>query len=142
MPERRLAFAILTNHTDGWRLLQTVERATLKAYEGLALTPNQPIVGYRGHSETLDHVTAFATQPPIAEYAGQYRRGRGNPIVVKADPDGLTVADGGGPQPVLFYAPDLAFASTGANRGTNYDFIREGSQVRWLRVAGQIARKE
>ena len=62
VPDRRLGFAILTNHTEGWRLLQDVERAALAAYEGLALAPNQPICGYRGHTETLDHVTALGVQ--------------------------------------------------------------------------------
>ena len=37
VPARRLAFAILTNHTDGWRLIQDVEHAILRRYEGLAL---------------------------------------------------------------------------------------------------------
>jgi CubicO group peptidase (beta-lactamase class C family) len=143
IPERRLGFAILTNHTEGWRLLQSVERATLKAYEGLALTPNQPIVGYRGHTETLDHVTALATQPAPAEYVGQYRRARtGNPVVVKAADRGLTVVDGNSTQSVVFYAPDLALASSGPNQGVNHDFIRDAGQVRWIRIAGQIARKE
>jgi hypothetical protein len=142
VPERRLAFAILTNHTEGWRLLQTVERATLKAYEGLALTPNQPICGYRGHSETLDHVTALATQPLPAEYVGQYRRGRGNPTVVKANDRGLLVGNGEAVQPVLFYGADLAFSIAGPEKGTNHEFIREGGHVRWVRVGGQIARKE
>jgi CubicO group peptidase (beta-lactamase class C family) len=75
-PERRLGFAILTNHTEGWRLLQAVERATLEAYEGLALAPNQPICGYRGHTEALDHVTPLAIQPSVDDYVGRYRRGR------------------------------------------------------------------
>jgi CubicO group peptidase (beta-lactamase class C family) len=142
VPERRLGFAILTNHTEGWRLLQSVERATLKAYEGLALTPNQPICGYRGHTETLDHVTALGTQPPLTEYVGRYRRGRGNPVEVRATEGRLVVGDGEAAQPILFYGSDLAFASTGANKGTNHDFIRENGQVRWMRVAGQIARKD
>ena len=102
VPERRLGFAILTNHTEGWRLLQAVERATLAAYEELALAPNQPICGYRGHTETLDHVTALAGQPPPAEYVGRYRRGRQRVTEVRAAPDGgLLVGDGSEPVPLL-----------------------------------------
>jgi CubicO group peptidase (beta-lactamase class C family) len=142
VPERRLGFAILTNHTEGWRLLQAVERATLKAYEGLALTPNQPICGYRGHTETLDHVTPLTRQPVVAEYVGQYRRGRGSPTIVKAGDPGLIVGDGDAAQPIVFYGPDLAFGGTGPNKGINHEFIREGGRVRWIRIAGQIARKE
>ena len=142
VPERRLGFAILTNHTEGWRLLQTVERATLKAYDGLALAPNQPICGYRGHTETLDHVTALATQPPAADYLGRYQRGRGNPIEVQPGETSLMVRDGQTTQRILFYGPDLAFGSDGAGKGINHDFIRDGGRVLWMRVAGQIARKE
>jgi hypothetical protein len=32
--ERDLAFAILTNHTDGWRLIQRAERSALELCEG------------------------------------------------------------------------------------------------------------
>jgi hypothetical protein len=142
VPERRLAFAILTNHTEGWRLLQTVERETLKAYEGLALTPNQPICGYRGHTETLDHVTALGTQPPIAEYSGQYRRGRNSSVTVRASDSGLMVGTGNSAERIFFYSPDLAFSTTGPEKGTNHEFIREAGQVRWIRIGGQIARRE
>ena len=38
--------------------------------------------------------------------------------------------------------PDLAFASSGPNKGTNHEFIRDNGQVKWMRVAGQIARKD
>jgi CubicO group peptidase (beta-lactamase class C family) len=139
VPDRRLGFAILTNHTEGWRLLQVVERAALQAYEGLALTPNQPICGYRGHTETLDHVTALVTQPSPAPYIGRYRRGQGNPTEVRAAPGGGLLV-GGGSDPVLFYGTDVAFQSVGDR--INHEFIRDGGQVRWMRVGGQIARKE
>ncbi|MBI4473781.1 MAG: hypothetical protein HY646_14025, partial [Acidobacteria bacterium] len=106
------------------------------------LTPNQPICGYRGHTETLDHVTALETQPAATEYVGRYRRGRTNIIEVRAANRGLLVGDGNAMQPILFYGPDLAFASAGTNKGINHEFIRDEGQARWMRVAGQIARKE
>jgi CubicO group peptidase (beta-lactamase class C family) len=139
VPARRMGLAILTNHTEGWRLLQVVERAALEAYEGLKLEPNQPICGYRGHTETLDHVTALATQPNPAEYVGRYRRGAGGLTEVRAAPGGGLLV-GNGISPALFYGPDVAFQSVGDR--INHDFIRESGQVRWMRVAGQIARKE
>src|SRR5471030_2055601 len=52
VPARELAFAILTNHTDGWRLVEDVEHALLKSYESLALAPNQPIA-HRGVNEAM-----------------------------------------------------------------------------------------
>jgi hypothetical protein len=139
VPERRLGFAILTNHTEGWRLLQAVERATLEAFEGLALAPNQPICGYRGHTETLDHVSPLATQPPAAEYVGRYARGRGGATEVRAAPEGGLLV-GNANAPVLFYGADVAFLN-GADH-TDYEFIREGGRVRWMRSGGQIAKKE
>jgi len=139
VPERRLGFAILTSHTEGWRLLQTVERATLEAYEGLTLAPSQPICGYRGHTETLDHVAPLGTQPEPAEYVGRYRGGRDRIVEVRAAPGGgLLIGDSD--TPVLFYGPDVCFRSRGD--ATNHEFIREDGRVRWMRSGGQIARKE
>jgi CubicO group peptidase (beta-lactamase class C family) len=139
VPDRRLGFAILTNHTEGWRLLQAVERATLRAYEGLAPTPNQPLCGYRGHTETLDHVTPLASQPPAADYVGRYLRGRGGALEVRAAPaGGLQV--GNAAAPILFYGTDVAFLN--GDDHIDYEFIRDGGQVRWMRTGGQIARRE
>lgn len=139
VPERRLGFAILTNHTEGWRLLQAVERATLDAYEGLSLAPGQPICGYRGHTETLDHVTPLARQPRPDDYVGTYGLGRGRRQEVRAAADGgLVVGDPAAR--VLFYGDDVAF-HTGGDR-INCDFIREAGEVRWMRVGGQVGRRE
>ena len=52
VPERQLALAILTNHADGWRLIQDVERASLTLLEGLTLDPAQAIA-HRGVNETM-----------------------------------------------------------------------------------------
>ena len=139
VPERRLGFAILTSHTEGWRLLQTVERATLETYEGLALAADQPICGYRGHTETLDHVTPLSAQPAPGEYVGRYRRGRDRMVEVRAAPGGgLLIGDAD--TPVLFYGSDVCFRSRGDR--TNHEFIRDDGEVRWLRTGGQIAVKE
>lgn len=138
VPERRLGFAILTNHTEGWRLLQAVERATLEAYEGLSLAPGQAICGYRGHTETLDHVTPLARQPPPDDYVGRYRLGRGRHREVRPAPGGgLFVGDPA--EPVLFYGEDVAFHARGDR--INCDFIREADEVRWMRVGGQVGRR-
>jgi CubicO group peptidase (beta-lactamase class C family) len=140
VPERRLGFAVITNHTEGWRVRQAVEAPLLKAYEGLALTPNQPIIGYRGHTETLDHVTPLATQPPAAEYIGKYRQTRTGMTEVKAAPSGgLLVGDD---TEIKFYGPDLAVSVGGGEPGISYTFIRDGGRVAWMRGTGQIARKE
>ena len=62
---------------------------------------------------------------------------------VRADRSGrLLVGPGERAEPVLFHGPDIAFGAGPSNRGINHDFIRDGAQVRWLRIAGQIARKE
>ena len=141
VPERRLGFAILTNHTEGWRLLQAVERATLDAYEGIALATNQPVCGYRGHNEMLDHVTPLSTQPNTAEYVGRYRRRRDSVRDVRTAPGGgLLVLVGDTSFPILFYGPDVAYSS--GDDHFNVEFIRDGGRVLWMRFGGQIARKE
>jgi hypothetical protein len=74
VPTRNLAFVILTNHTDGWRLVQDVEHAILRRYAGVALTPNQAI-GHRGVNEAMTfHSKPLAAQPSSAEYVGTYQR--------------------------------------------------------------------
>jgi CubicO group peptidase (beta-lactamase class C family) len=131
VPERRLAFAILTNHTEGWRLNQVVEHALLKAYEGLELTPNQKIA-YRGINEDFSlHASPLAPQPDLAAYAGHYTRGAADPIDVKAEGGQLMVGD----VALNVYAPDLTFA---ANNGTPTEFIRNADGVvTWIRQNGQ-----
>jgi CubicO group peptidase (beta-lactamase class C family) len=143
VPDRRLGFAVITNHTEGWRVRQAVEAPLLQAYEGLALTPNQPIIGYRGHTETLDHVTPLTTQPNVAEYVGRYRSTRDGTEEVRAAPDGgLLVGEGNRADRILFYGPDLAVSVTGDEGKISHDFIRDGGRVRWMRIAGQIRVKE
>jgi CubicO group peptidase (beta-lactamase class C family) len=144
VPDRRFGFAVLTNQpTDGWNVRMAVEAPLLEAYEGLALTPNQPIIGYRGQTEPLRHVKPLATQPAAAEYVGRYRQSRTSVHEVKAAPSGgLMVASGNTTTEVRFYGPDLAIAVGGDEPGTSYTFVRDGGRVRWLRGAGQIARKE
>ena len=135
---------MLTNQpTDGWHVRMAVEAPLLKAYEGLALTPNQPIIGYRGQTETLPHVTPLAKQPAAAEYVGRYRQSGTNVNEVRAAPSGgLMVGSGNDATEVRFYGPDLAVSVGGREPGTSYTFIRDGGRVRWMREAGQVSRKE
>ena len=144
VPERRFGFAVISNQaSNGWRVRMAVEDALLKAYEGLALTPNQPIIGYRGQTETLRHVTPLATQPQAAAYVGRYRQSRTNVNEVRAAPSGgLLLGSGDNVTEARFYGPDLAVTVGGANPGISYTFIRDADQVRWMRGAGQVSRKE
>jgi CubicO group peptidase (beta-lactamase class C family) len=137
VPGRRLAFAILTNHVDGWRLNQVVEHALLSAYEGLALEPNQHIT-YRGINEDFTlHATPLKTQPDPAEYVGSYLRGQSSPLNVTVEDGQLRV----GNSSLFFFAPDLAYTS---DSGTPCEFIRNDTgAVTWIRSNGQgFARKE
>ena len=144
VPERRFGFAVLTNQpSDGWKVRMSVEAPLLKAYEGLALTPNQPMIGYRGQTEPLKHVTPLDTQPPAAEYVGRYRQTRTNVNEVRAAPSGsLLVGSGDNLTEVRFYGPDLAVSVGGREPGTSYSFVRDGGRVQWMRSAGQVSRKE
>jgi hypothetical protein len=150
VPERNLAFGILTNHADGWRLVQDVERATLKLYEGLSLAPNQATGGNRGVSEDLRaHTTPLATQPSPDAYVGKYDRAPVAAYQLRADGGVLKAgnASGAGGVTVTFYGPDVAYASTDDGSGFAYvgvpiEFIRnKAGAVGWIRVNGRIARK-
>jgi CubicO group peptidase (beta-lactamase class C family) len=144
VPERHLAFAILTNHTSGWRLIQDVERSLLESYERLALAPNQAIA-HRGVDETMAHATALAAQPAAGEYLGTYARTPVGNVTVRSDAGKVLVsgAGGGAGSSIVFYAPDRAFMLEGTSPGLPVEFIREtDGHVRWIRVDGRIARKQ
>jgi CubicO group peptidase (beta-lactamase class C family) len=135
VPERRLAFAILTNHSNGWRLIQDVERTALQIYESLSLAPNQRIA-HRGLNEDMTaHASALPDQPGPAAYVGTYRRPPVGTVEV-GEAGGALVVDG---TPVAFYGPDVAYAVPG---GRPFEFIRTAAgDVGWIRVNGRIARK-
>ena len=83
VPERNFAIGILTNSSNGWRLIQDVEREALKSYHGATFANNQAIA-HRGLVETLPTVEPLATQPDPAPYVGRYLRPT-NAVVVRAD---------------------------------------------------------
>ena len=144
VPDRDLAFAILTNHAEGWRLVQHVERKILESYERLTLTPSQATGGNRGVSEDMRvHATRLAVQPSLDQYAGRFER----PPVTSYDlrVDGTTLRAQSGSS-YVFYGPDVAYVAEdgagGGYAGMPIEFIREATgAVRWIRVNGRIARK-
>jgi CubicO group peptidase (beta-lactamase class C family) len=139
VPERRMALAIMTNHAEGWRLIQDVERDALSVLEGLPLDPAQTI-GHRGLNETMVAAPLMAKQPDPAPYVGQYRRPPLTIVVNLRVENGQLTLDG---DAIGFYAPDRAIVTSGSSRGNPIEFIRtrEGS-VGWVRYVGRIARKE
>jgi CubicO group peptidase (beta-lactamase class C family) len=145
VPSRNLAFSILTNHTDGWKLIQDVEQAILKQYESISLAPNQRI-GHRGVNEAMTfHSKPLATQPKPDEYVGVYRRPPLGTAQVRVDNGALVVASGNAQTgtPILFYGPDVAYVSGGNNPGSPYEFIRTpDGKVGWIRLNGRIAKKD
>jgi hypothetical protein len=148
VPERNLAFGILTNHADGWRLVQDVERATLKQYEGLALAPNQATGGNRGVSEDMRaHATPLAKQPALEPYAGKYERPPIATYDLRIEGGSLKSGNTGPGVSYVFYGPDVAYAATDDGTGAAYvgmpvEFIRNKSgAVGWIRVNGRIAKK-
>jgi CubicO group peptidase (beta-lactamase class C family) len=138
VPARNLAFAILTNHTGGWRLIQDVERATLQVAEGLALDPAQAI-GHRGVNETMPDARLLAKQPDPAPYVGTYRRPPVGQYVVRADGGKLMLDNAS----IAFYAPDRAVVTSGNSRGNPVEFIRRADgTVGWVRVVGRIGQND
>ncbi len=138
VPERDFAMAILTNHTEGWRLIQDVERAALKLLEDMPLSPSQAI-GHRGVNETMPDAPIMKAQPEAAPYLGTYKRPPSGQNVVRVQ-DGQLMVDN---SPIAFYAVDRAVVTGGNQRGNPVEFIRDGKgNVRWVRVVGRIARKD
>ncbi|HWP36249.1 MAG TPA: serine hydrolase domain-containing protein [Gemmatimonadales bacterium] len=147
VPERSFAIAILTNSNAGWRLIQDVEREALKSYLGAVYSVNQAIA-HRGLVESLPSVQPLPQQPDPTPYAGTYRRPT-NTVVVRAEGDRLFVHDrpnSGSPGrdlPILFYGPDRAVITDGAERGQSIEFVRSASgEVKWVRVVGRAAVRE
>ncbi len=145
VPERNFAIAILTNANSGWRLIQDVERDTLKTYLGASYALNQGIA-HRGLLETLPSVQPLAQQPDAASYVGTYVR-PGNSYVVHVEGGRLFVQDRpntGAPteSPVAFYGPDRVVVTGGPDRGQSIEFVRDdGAQVKWIRVVGRVGVK-
>ena len=148
VPERQFAIAILTNTSNGWRLIQDVERMALQTYFGASFRPNQAIA-HRGLVETLPRVEPLAQQPPLAPYLGRYVR----PMVT------VTVAESGGhltirqepttgsgastSMPIAFYGPDRAVVTQGNDEGQSVEFIRgPDGAVAWIRIVGRVARRD
>ena len=152
VPERRLAFAILTNHSEGWRLIQDVGAAVLETYEGLALAPGQATGGNRGGNEDMTaHARPLDPQPAPGPYTGTYQRPPTGTAEVRARGDGLTIQGGGaGGDEVrlVFWGPDLAY--TAPRVGTEYPYLgmpvefirRADGSVGWVRINGRIAARD
>ena len=139
VPERNMALAILTNHSNGWRLIQDVERIALRVLEGMTLDPAHTI-GHRGLNETMPDAPILAKQPDPAPYVGVYRRPPLNTTNTLRVDGGQLTLDGA---TIGFYAPDRAIVTSGNSRGNPVEFIRKpDGTVGWVRVVGRIARKD
>lgn len=145
VPSRNLAFAVLTNHQDGWRLVQDVEHAILRRFAAVALAPGQATC-HRGVNEAMTfHAQPLAVQPALDEYLGSYGRPplgtvdvrrRGERLAVVTDPKQAAAS-------LVFHGRDVAYALDGSYVGMPHEFIRDaGGTVRWIRVNGRIARKD
>jgi CubicO group peptidase (beta-lactamase class C family) len=146
-PERNFAIGILTNSSNGWRLIQDVERTALKSYLGATFAANQAI-SHRGLVETLPVVEPLAAQPDPAPYVGRYLRPM-NAVRVSTEGRQLRVQvqpTSGNPQtamPIAFYGPDRAVVTDGSDRGQSIEFVRDAQgDVKWIRVVGRVAVKD
>ena len=146
VPERSFAIAILTNSSNGWRLIQDVEREALRSWLGASFAPNQSIA-HRGLVETLPSVQPLSQQPDLAPYVGTYAR-PSNTVVVRADGDRLLVQErpndgqARAEMPVSFYGPDRVVVTDGPQRGQSIEFVRDAAgRVNWVRVVGRVGRR-
>ena len=147
VPERNFAIGILTNSSNGWRLIQDVEREALKAYHG-ATFPKNYAIAHRGLVETLPNVEPLAAQPDPAPYVGRYLRPM-NAVSVRVENGKLIVQEipnTGNPRPVMpiaFFGPDRAVVTDGNDRGQGIEFVRDAAgAVKWVRVVGRVAVKQ
>jgi CubicO group peptidase (beta-lactamase class C family) len=139
VPQRNLALAILTNHSNGWRLIQDVERSALALLEGMTLDPAQAI-GHRGLNETMPDAPILAKQPDPAPYLGVYRRPPTMGTNTVRVQDGQLKVDD---STIGFYAPDRAVVTSGNQKGNPVEFVRNAKgDVGWIRLVGRIARKD
>jgi len=144
VPEKNFAIGILTNATNGWRLIQDVEREVLKQYHG-ATFPKNYAIAHRGLVETMPNVEPLATQPDPAPYVGRYLRPT-NAVSVRVENGALVVqdvpnsGDPGSLMPITFFGPDRAVITAGNARGQTIEFVRDSSgKVNWVRVVGRVA---
>jgi len=144
VPERNFAIGILTNSSNGWRLIQDVEREALKAYHG-ATFPKNYAIAHRGLVETLPNVEPLAAQPDPAPYVGRYLRPM-NAVSVRVESGKLIVQEipnSGNPRPVMpiaFFGPDRAVITDGNDKGQGIEFVRDAAgAVTWVRVVGRVA---
>lgn len=152
VPDRDFAFAILTNHNQGWRLIHDAEPWILDTFLGLGLAHGQLTGGNRGGNEMMTtHATALDEQPPYDEYVGAYHRPPSGTAEVRVDGGRLVVSGGGAggePARLLFWGADVTYTepapgSTYPYRGMPVEFVRDDAgAVRWIRINGRIARKE
>ena len=140
-PERRFAFAALTNHGYGSVLIERAARSVLERH----LQVREP---------ELEPVSSGGER--LAEYAGRY-----SSWVLNAD---IEVADGGlelqltqtrgfprqdspippppPPGRFYFYDDDWIVAREGLWERTRAEFLRDGEgQIEWLRLGGRVMRR-
>ena len=144
VPERELAFSILTNHSNGTRLIQDVERAVLKLYEDLAMDPGHTVTN-RGVGERVPNPRLLDEQPDATPYLGVYRRPPRNTVWRVREQNGRLIIENtnGNEIAIGFYASDRAMATLDPVFGDPVDFIRDPDGViRWMRWGGRIARKD
>jgi CubicO group peptidase (beta-lactamase class C family) len=159
VPERNFAVGILTNASNGWRLIQDVERSALKAYHDATFAKNQAIA-HRGLVETLPTAEPLAVQPDPAQYVGRFERPM-NTVTVRVANGERTDLTGGtrtvsllvaqvipnngtpqAPMPLAFYGPDRAIVMDGPDKGQSVEFVRGADgKVAWIRVTGRVARR-
>ena len=144
VPEKNFAIGILTNSTNGWRLIQDVEREALKTYHG-ATFPKNYAISHRGLVETLPNVEPLAAQPDPEPYVGRYLRPM-NSVSVRVEGGKLVVQEtpnNGEPRPVMpiaFFGPDRAVIIDGNDKGQGIEFVRDAAgTVKWVRVVGRVA---
>ena len=146
VPERNLAFSILTNHSGGTQLIQDVERAVLQLYEDISMDSGHTVTN-RGVGETVPEPRLLDDQPDASPYLGVFRRPPLNTVWRVRAQDGriaIENGNGGGMSYLAFYGTDRAIqVADDGSFGQQVDFIRApDGTVQWIRRGGRIGRKD
>jgi CubicO group peptidase (beta-lactamase class C family) len=141
-PDRRFAFACLTNHQHGGRLMQRLTNPVLEAYLGV--------------SEPAPEAVEVKPER-LAEYAGRYSAAMADLEVAVVDGglEARATMKGGFPRPdsppppppppatFLFCGEDDVFCPEGFWEGLRAQFLRgPDGEIAWLRLGGRIYRPE
>ena len=141
VPQHQFAFAILSNADHGDTLCMAMAQAALELF--LGANEPQPESFSRPESELIEFAGTYDAQAQAIELTPQegglrldiHNKGGFPTPETPAQPDPQ-------PSPAAFYSPERLMITTGLDKGTRGEFLRDKQgKIEWLRIGGRIHRK-